>query len=259
MNERKGTGMVSFIEFVVSEWKGRRLSRADAAELIRQFSSRRQGERSLHPLLHENVSDLARQAFRSTWRGNEPFLLDHQVLLGGSPTPVLPAAAYLELAYAALLRATPEDARRPVIELRHAAWIAPFVAKGVSSLLVTVSPDDHGAFDVDMLSGEGDAVQVHGELSAAWVERELPEAIDVDALSATMPTAIDVSRLYARFAAMGLLYGPSHRTIATLSRGDSDALARLIRCDDMGGGGAFAMPRACWMALCRRVSHSSMT
>ncbi|KAF1007424.1 MAG: Polyketide synthase PksL [Luteibacter sp.] len=234
--------MVSFVEFVVSEWKGRRLSKTDAAELIRQFSERRQGGRPLHPLLHENVSDLSRQAFRSAWRGNEPFLADHRVLFADRPLPVLPAAAYLEAIHAAIERATPREEQGGFIEIRHAAWIAPLIVDGAGSLLVTVSPGDDGNLDIDMLSGEGDDVQVHCQASAAWFGGERPAAISIDELRGEMQAAIDPVAMYDRFVTMGLHYGSSHRTVVSLRKGAKGALARLIRQDDSGQSDGMSMP-----------------
>ncbi|KAG9596647.1 hypothetical protein KCV01_g9442, partial [Aureobasidium melanogenum] len=234
--------MVSFVEFVVSEWKGRRLSKADAAELIRQFSERRQGGRPLHPLLHENVSDLSRQAFRSAWRGNEPFLADHRVLLANRRVPVLPAAAYLEAIHAAIERATPHEERGHAVEIRHAAWISPLIVDSPASMLLTVSPGEGGTLEFDMLSGEGDDIQVHCQASAGWIDAARPAGISIDALSGDMRDTIDPIAMYDRFAAMGLYYGPSHRTVASLRKGSQGALARLVRQDEPGQADGMSMP-----------------
>src|SRR5262249_40938498 len=52
---------------------------------------------ALHPLLHANASDLSEQRYRSTFSGEEFFIADHQLKLGGrSAHKVLPGVAYLE-------------------------------------------------------------------------------------------------------------------------------------------------------------------
>ncbi|MCP5005453.1 MAG: type I polyketide synthase, partial [Planctomycetes bacterium] len=48
---------------------------------------------TLHPLLHENTSDLSEQRFTSTFTGEEFFLKDHQV----KGEKVLPGVCYLEM------------------------------------------------------------------------------------------------------------------------------------------------------------------
>src|SRR6266545_4670942 len=77
--------MPDFIEYVVAELKSKRLSKTDAAALIRQFSrlSSVWVAAVIHPLLHRNTSDLREQRYSSTFTGEEFFLADHQVRVDG--------------------------------------------------------------------------------------------------------------------------------------------------------------------------------
>ena len=59
----------------------------------------------LHPLLHENTSDLSSQRFRTRLSGEEFFLSDHVV----QGRRVLPGVAYLEMAHAAVARSAAAD------------------------------------------------------------------------------------------------------------------------------------------------------
>src|SRR5437764_12999113 len=102
--------MVDFLEYVVGELKSKRLSKADAAALLRQFSRRSPGRTAaiLHPLLHSNTSDLNEQRYRSVFTGDEFFLVDHQVKAGDRANQkVLPGMAYLEMVRAAVEQALP--------------------------------------------------------------------------------------------------------------------------------------------------------
>src|SRR5687767_11102462 len=115
--------MIDFVEYVVAEFKSNRLAMADAAALLAQFS-RRHSERSggavIHPLLHTNVSVLSEQRYRSTFRGDEFFLVDHQVKPArGDSQTVLPGMAYLEMARAAMEQSVPPGPDSPVLELRN--------------------------------------------------------------------------------------------------------------------------------------------
>ena len=56
---------------------------------------------TLHPLLHQNTSDLMEQRFSSTFTGKEFFLADHVV----KGRQFLPGVAYLEMARAAIVAA----------------------------------------------------------------------------------------------------------------------------------------------------------
>src|SRR6266700_1834286 len=101
--------MVDFIEYVVSEIKSKRLSKQNAMALLKQFyrgSSKNRSSANLHPLLHENTSDLSQQSYRTGLSGEEFYLADHQVVLStGEKAKVLPAVAYLEMARAGIERA----------------------------------------------------------------------------------------------------------------------------------------------------------
>lgn len=101
--------MVDFVEYVVSELKSKRLGKAGALELIRQFSGRRASPAQLHPLVHRNVSTLTQQRYRTQLGGGEFFLRDHRVRMpSGAAVGVLPGVAYLEMARAAVVDAVPE-------------------------------------------------------------------------------------------------------------------------------------------------------
>jgi acyl transferase domain-containing protein/enoyl-CoA hydratase/carnithine racemase/NAD(P)-dependent dehydrogenase (short-subunit alcohol dehydrogenase family)/acyl carrier protein len=68
----------------------------------------------LHPLLHNNTSDLSEQSYSSTFSGDEFFLKDYQ--------GILPASAYLEMARAAIEHAWPAPPESPVLQLRDVVW-----------------------------------------------------------------------------------------------------------------------------------------
>lgn len=61
----------------------------------------------IHPLLHQNISDLSGQRYSSTFTGREFFLSDHRIK--GQQT--LPGVAYLEM-----VRAAVEEAVGAVVE-----------------------------------------------------------------------------------------------------------------------------------------------
>jgi len=123
--------MLDFVEYVVAELKSKRLSKTDAAALIRQFSRRTSISAAasvIHPLLHCNTSDLSEQRYSSTFTGEEFFLTDHQVVVDGSANQkVLPGVAYLEMARAAIERALPARLESTALELRNTVWSHPII------------------------------------------------------------------------------------------------------------------------------------
>src|SRR5258708_5753229 len=126
--------MIDFFEYLVGELKSKRLSKANAVELIRQFSgrsSRSIASLPIHPLLHCNSSDLSKQCYTSTFTGEEFFLVDHQVKTEGSVNQkVLPGAAYLEMARAAIDHALPGRSESTVWELHNTVWSQPIIVTG---------------------------------------------------------------------------------------------------------------------------------
>ena len=59
--------MASFVEYVVTELRNKRITKSEALAMIRRFSSHPEPVAAarpamLHPLVHENVSDLHRPA-----------------------------------------------------------------------------------------------------------------------------------------------------------------------------------------------------
>jgi polyketide synthase PksN len=143
--------MIDFIEYVVAELKRKRLSRADALELIRQFSRKPPGagrpeapQASLHPLLQANTSDLSRLGFSSVFTGEEPFLADHRILLEGQARKVLPGAAYLEMARAAAERVFRTEAGAGILKLTGIVWLHPLVVEEPTEVSLTLYADDTG-------------------------------------------------------------------------------------------------------------------
>lgn len=70
--------MIDFIEYVVSELKQRRLSRADALALVQDYARRGQVWERLHPMLERNASDLQGLRYLTLLQGDEHFLADHR-------------------------------------------------------------------------------------------------------------------------------------------------------------------------------------
>ncbi|MBX3711495.1 MAG: SDR family NAD(P)-dependent oxidoreductase [Lysobacter sp.] len=206
----------------------------------------------LHPLLHRNVSDLSRQAYRSTFDGDEFFLADHRV--GGRR--VLPAVAYVEMARAALVDASPEAfAQGQAIELRHVAFAQPLfvdmaeAGTGAAAVVVEVFESDDGQFGFEV-SGADDAgghAPLHCAGSLACVPAPASERLSLDALRARMPHRHAPAGLYAGFAARGLQYGPAFQGIVGAVQGEGEclldlALPEAAQTDGFESGGPLLNP-----------------
>jgi polyketide synthase PksN len=181
----------------------------------------------LHPLVHRNTSDFAAQRFSSRFDGQESFLADHRV----NGRKVLPAAAHLELARAAMLRA---DTDAPgALRLRDLVWSSPLRVDGPpTEVHISLFPRDDGpvAFEIaGPPAGEGDDLVLFSQGLADLIAPPPPALIHLAAWRAQCQRAEWAGEVcYDAFARRGLGYGPAHRVIETLWQGDEQVLARLV-------------------------------
>ncbi|MCP5003331.1 MAG: type I polyketide synthase, partial [Planctomycetes bacterium] len=80
----------------------------------------------IHPLLHENTSDLSEQRFTSTFTGIEFFFNDHKI----RGEKVFPGVGYLEMARTAVEKASGELEEGTAIHLKNVVWAQPIVVDG---------------------------------------------------------------------------------------------------------------------------------
>ncbi|HYC88474.1 MAG TPA: SDR family NAD(P)-dependent oxidoreductase [Thermoanaerobaculia bacterium] len=224
--------MVDFVEYVVGELKSKRLSKDDAASLVRQFARRTQGgpkAEALHPLLHANTSDLSEQRFRSTFAGDEFFLVDHQVQAAdGVSHKVLPGMAYLEMARAAIEHALPERPEGAVIELRDVVWAQPIVVGQPREIGVALIPAEGEDVDFEIYSEDSGQEVVHCQGRARVVTVPAPEKVHVDMLLARADRGqMDPAGLYAAFSRLGLFYGPTFQGLTEIRRGHDEVVAKI--------------------------------
>ena len=196
----------------------------------------------LHPVLHENISTLEEQRFRSTFTGAEFFLRDHQVM----GQRLLPAAAYLEIACAAYLHALPQDEASLLespIELRDLVFLRPFiVAQEKRDLSVRVFadlapaslPEDTCYIHFDIASGFEQAMVDTNCYGTAYRLKTpasrtpypaLPWVEEIQQFSA--------AECYEFLTKQGFGYGKTHQSIAELKVSDTQALVELSLPDSL--------------------------
>ncbi|MBW8851154.1 MAG: SDR family NAD(P)-dependent oxidoreductase [Xanthomonadales bacterium] len=206
----------------------------------------------LHPLLHANTSTLARHRYASRFCGEESFLRDHRVAepsagdAADALRRILPGAAYLEMARAAIVLASPDGGDADAVALQDIVWPAPLEVCGDTELELTLlaqrpAPGDSGADDSDIGSGapQGDAAWIafeahSGEDRIHCQGRGRRIATPASMPGTALPAAAAFDRgalageeVYRAFARMGLAYGPAHRPISGIAFGDDQLLAEL--------------------------------
>jgi rhizoxin synthesis polyketide synthase/nonribosomal peptide synthetase RhiB len=180
---------------------------------------------ALHPLVHQNVSDLFEQRYSAAFTGREAFLEDHVV----QGSRVMPGAALLEMARAAVAKAWRAGDR---LRLERVAWTAPLVMGDRGARVeIRLMPRDAGTieFEISSRPAEGDgSPRVHGRGRARLGSSGEPPTLDIPALRASCARRVSsAEECYAAFEAMGFRYGPSHRGLEVLYAGDGRALAAL--------------------------------
>ncbi len=225
--------MMDFVEYVVSELSGKRLSKQDALHLLQQFQAGARPRTGLHPLVERNTSDLERQSYSTRLTGEEFFLRDHVV----DARPVLPGVAYLEMARAAVEAAVPGAPDERALELRNVVWAQPIVVSAPTDVSITLHTDaDAPAGQVEY---EIATDVVHSRGIVAIVPPATPARLDVGQLEARMRrgrlTADDV---YAAYEKMGLRYGPAQRAVTGIEQGEGELFARLVLPEAAAAGAA---------------------
>ncbi len=183
----------------------------------------------LHPLLHQNISDLSEQKFSSIFTGKEFFLTDHLV----QDQKVLPGVAYLEMAQAAIMRATGSLGRNHMgIRLENIVWVQPIMVNShPQEIHIRLFPQDNDQISFEIYSypeKEGQEPVIHCQGTAMLSSINGNTALDLPNLqSECKEPGFDPEYYYEIFSSMGIHYGPGHRGLKTIMIGEKQVLAKL--------------------------------
>jgi acyl transferase domain-containing protein/acyl carrier protein len=184
---------------------------------------------TIHPLLHENTSDLSEQRYSSTFTGQEFFLKDHVV----KGRKILPGVASLEMARAAVAKAAgSSEENNVVIRLKNVVWTRPIeVGEEPVQVHIGLYPEDNGEIIYEVYrtpeTGEAEVV-IYSQGSATLAAVEEIPVLDLTTIQAgCAQKKLSGSELYSAFKTIGLDYGPGHRGIEMLYAGQGLVLAKL--------------------------------
>ncbi|MBT2575227.1 amino acid adenylation domain-containing protein [Bacillus sp. ISL-51] len=186
--------------------------------------------RVLHPLLHENISDLTEQRFRSVFTGQETIFTDHMI----KGKPVMPGVAYLEMARAAVTQAVKGQKEHPsVIRLKNIVWVQPIEAAGQPiEAEISLVPKENGEIAYDIYTESQTASngrQIHCQGAAGILGAAEAPRRDLAALKAQCEENMLTSgECYGLFSKIGIDYGPGQQGIKTIYIGNNQALAELM-------------------------------
>ncbi|GCF07148.1 hypothetical protein KDI_07120 [Dictyobacter arantiisoli] len=190
----------------------------------------------LHPLLQQNTSDFTEQRFSSRFSGNEFFLHDH--LIQGHK--VLPAAAYLEMAHAAISQTLGPDTEQEQssIVLSDVHWRRPItVDEGPITVHISLTPIEDNSITFTIYTGSPESTSdriIHCEGKSTRRKRTAQTSLSLPELQ-TICNQDEISRdqLYAAFHAVGIDYGARQQAVQTITPGTDQALARLALPENM--------------------------
>ena len=212
--------MIDFIEYVVAELKSKRLSRTNAAALVREFARRAPApaaDAAIHPLLHRNTSDLGRAALQldasPARSSSSPITRSRRT---GSrrrrSCRAWPIWRWRARRSSRPSPARPEPAR---LELRNVVWAQPIVVAGATQVNIALlgGRDDADRLR-DLQRGRGARRSSIARAVRCRAAEPAPARLDLEQLRRADDAGhAAAGGLYAACARMGLLYGPAFQGV----------------------------------------------
>ncbi|MEC0760749.1 SDR family NAD(P)-dependent oxidoreductase [Bacillus atrophaeus] len=183
---------------------------------------------SIHPLLHQNTSDLSEQRYSSIFTGNEFFLADH--IIKGKRT--LPGVAFLEIVRAAVQHATGgTDKDYARIKLQNVGWVKPItITDQPVQVNIGLYPKNSGEIAYEVYTETDDTAKgftVHSQGSAVLVEGTKSSVLDLNSIKAQCTETISSTQCYETFERMQMQYGPGHRGVEEIRIGKGIVFAKV--------------------------------
>ncbi|KIA95297.1 hypothetical protein OA93_18580 [Flavobacterium sp. KMS] len=173
----------------------------------------------IHPMLHENISDLEGIKFQSDFSGNETFLKDHLV----NSEKLFPGVAYIELARKALEEVTHQE----VLQLKDITWLKPLKVENKTKKVTTLVSKDKSEIVVQISSNEEGKSITHAEIKLGREELKQPLQYNISLLKEQMQGEKEGAACYEAFKKVGLEYGDSFQGIKKMYFNDHESLVRI--------------------------------
>lgn len=182
----------------------------------------------LHPLMHQNTSNLSEQRFSSIYTGEEFFLADHVV----KGQRILPGVAHLEMARAAIEHAAEVQNGQYSITLKNTVWVRPIVVEEQPlQVNIRLFPEEHGDITYEIYGNPetaGDKPIVYSQGSAVLNPAADTPVIDLQSLrQKCQQTRFTVNEVYDTYKMIGFDYGPAYRGMEKIYTAEHFVLANL--------------------------------
>ncbi|SFS42411.1 SDR family NAD(P)-dependent oxidoreductase [Marininema halotolerans] len=185
----------------------------------------------LHPLVHQNTSDLSEQRFTSTFTGKEFFLNGHSV----QGKKLVPGTVFLEMIREAVTRSiNVSDSSQVAIQLKNTTWLQPvFIEEEEIQLHIALHAEDHDeaiGFEIYSVRQGQEEASIHCQGSAQVVAKENHSSV-VDLTSLQRNCNREVwqgKEYYERLDTVGIHHGAEQQGIQSIHVGERQVLAKLV-------------------------------
>jgi acyl transferase domain-containing protein/NADPH:quinone reductase-like Zn-dependent oxidoreductase/NADP-dependent 3-hydroxy acid dehydrogenase YdfG/SAM-dependent methyltransferase/acyl carrier protein len=173
-----------------------------------------------HPLLGARLLSA-----EPTWSGalepaRVPWLVDHKV----GETVLMPAAAYVEMGFAAVRQTTDGPVEVDCLHITR-ALIVPWDDDAMELRLQVSLSDESHILRVASRVGAGPDWRQHARGRARRLIGHSPAPVDLDRLRRRMREEVPITEHYARMARIGLSYGPTFQVLTDIHVGAGEVLA----------------------------------
>ncbi|MCY7808516.1 amino acid adenylation domain-containing protein [Bacillus spizizenii] len=188
----------------------------------------RLGGAILHPLMHQNTSNLSEQRFSSIYTGEEFFLAEHVV----KGQRILPGVAHLELARAAVEQAAGVQDVPCTMKLKNAVWMRPIVVEDrPQQVHIRLLPGENGEISYEIYGNPdaaGEQSIVYSQGSAVLSPAENLPVVDLQSLrEQCQESHFSVNEVYDTYQMIGFEYGPAYCGMKKIYTAEHFVLARL--------------------------------
>ncbi|MGB3466989.1 MAG: SDR family NAD(P)-dependent oxidoreductase, partial [Cyclobacteriaceae bacterium] len=175
--------------------------------------------RKLHPLLHENISDLYGQKFNTEFTGAESYLRDHVI----NGKKILPGVSYIEM----VREAGERSIGKKITTIKEVTWVKPVIVDDKVSLQVEIYPyEDHLTYKV--VSGTESDKVIHGEGDLLTNVLSDAESQDLRDNISHLDQEITGDEFYRNLSLNGFDYGTSFRGIRKIYYNKAEAVAEIV-------------------------------
>nr|WP_087992202.1 SDR family NAD(P)-dependent oxidoreductase [Bacillus subtilis] len=181
-------------------------------------------EKRIHPLLSENLSTLKSLKFKTNITGSEFFITDHLV----SGRPVLPGAAYLEMA----LVSAEIAAESTICKIKDVVWNKPITYEGTPFHIYSSLQMQKDKLNITICTGEPEGeLQICSQSIAEFEESNIIrplEHFDIELFKHSSDTKISRKECYQHFSRMGLDYRSGFQSLTAVYCSGQEVLAELV-------------------------------